>query len=102
MVAGGGDMSGIFPEDVRSCWGDNDSPWSKEQMASAADSHGGRVTSVSSVRVEHGSNGITSRVVFSTNRGEVPIPGVNFYKAFNLRAPGALALKSQLFNIEKK
>ncbi|KKU22616.1 MAG: hypothetical protein UX35_C0020G0008, partial [Microgenomates group bacterium GW2011_GWA1_46_15] len=40
--------------------------------------------------------------VFSTNRGEVPIPGVNFYKAFNLRAPGALALKSQLFNIEKK
>jgi len=102
VVAGGGDMSGIFPEDVRSCWGDNDSPWSKEQMASAADSHGGRVTSVSSVRVEHGSNGITSRVVFSTNRGEVPIPGVNFYKAFNLRAPGALALKSQLFNIEKK
>jgi peptidoglycan hydrolase CwlO-like protein len=102
VVAGGGDVSGIFPEDVRSCWGGNDNPWSKERLAEEADKHGGRVTSVSSVRVDHGNNGVTSKVVLGTNRGEITISGANFKKAFNLRAPGALALKSGLFNIEKK
>lgn len=102
VVAAGGDVSGIYPEDVRSCWGGSDSPWDKERMASEADKHGGRVTSVASVRVEHGSNGVTSKVVLSTNRGEVALSGSSFQKAFNLRAPGALALKSGLFNVEKK
>lgn len=102
VVANGGDTSGIFPEDVRSCWGGNDSPWSKSRLAEEADKHGGRVTSVSSVRIDHGSNGVTSKVVLQTNRGELTLSGANFKKGFNLRAPGALALKSGLFNIEKK
>jgi len=102
VVDRGGDVSGIFPEDVRSCWGGNDNPWSKSRLAEEADKHGGRVTSVSSVRVEHGSNGITNKVIIGTNRGEISVSGANFKKAFNLRAPGALALKSGLFNIEKK
>lgn len=102
VVDGGGDVSGIYPEDVRSCWGGNDNPWSKDRLASEADKHGGRVTSVSGVRVEHGSNGVTSRVILTTNRGEVVVSGAVFKKGFNLRAPGALALKSGLFNIEKK
>ena len=102
VVNAGGDTAGIFPEDVRSCWGGSDNPWSKEQMAGQADNHGGRVTNVSSVRIEHGSNGITSKVILGTNRGEVVVSGTNFKKAFNLRAPGAIALKSGLFNVEKK
>lgn len=102
VVSAGGDVSGIYPEDVRSCWGGDDNPWSKDRMGQEADKHGGRVTSVSSVRVEHGNNGVTSRVIMSTSRGEVSISGSDFKKAFNLRAPGALALKSGLFNIEKK
>ncbi len=102
VVERGGDVSGIFPEDVRSCWGGSDNPWSKDRLAQEADKHGGRVTSVGSVRVEHGNNGITNKVILSTNRGEVTITGSNFKRAFNLRAPGALALKSGLFNIEKK
>jgi hypothetical protein len=102
VVSAGGDTSGIFPEDVRSCWGGQDNPWSKDRLAQEADKHGGRVTSVSSVRIEHGSNGITSRVILTTNRGDVSLSGSSFKKGFNLRAPGALALKSGLFNIEKK
>lgn len=102
VVAAGGDTGGIFPEDVRSCWGGSDSPWSKSRLAEEANKHGGAVSSVSGVRVEHGSGGSTSRVIFSTNRGEVAISGESFYRAFNLRAPGALSLKSYLFNIEKK
>ena len=30
------------------------------------------------------------------------ISGANFYRAFNLRAPGMLSLKSYLFNVERK
>ena len=102
VVQAGGDASGIFPEDVRSCWGGTDNPWSKSRLAEEADKYGGRVTSISAISVEHGSNGLTNNVTFSTNRGSVTISGGNFKKAFNLRAPGAIALKSGLFNIEKK
>ena len=76
--------------------------WSREQMASAADGKGGRVTSVSSASVNHGSNGVTSQVTVSTNRGSLNFNGNDFYKVFNLRAPGAVSLKSGLFNIERK
>lgn len=71
-------------------------------MAQEAEKYGGKVVGVSSVRVNHGSDGITNQVILSTNRGEVTISGANFYKAFNLRAPGAIHLTSGLFNIEKK
>ncbi len=98
VYANGGDASGIFPTD--GCLGQ--AGWSTDRMAAEADKFGGRVTSVSSVRVNHGSNGITNQVILSTNRGEVTISGSSFYKAFNLRAPGAIHLKSGLFNIERK
>ena len=98
VYEGGGDVSGIFPTET--CLGSTG--WSREQMASAADSHGGRVTSVSGVSVEHSSGGFTSRVIFSTSRGSVSLDGQKFVSAFNLRAPGAIHLKSGLFNIEKK
>ncbi len=94
----GGDASGILPPD--SCLGS--SGWSPGQMAAEADKHGGRVSNVSSVTVNHGSNGVTSQVVLATNRGSITVNGNDFYKVFNLRAPGAISLKSGLFNIEKK
>ena len=98
VVAGGGDTSGVLPTD--GCFGP--AGWSKDQMSGEADKYGGRVTSVSGSSVKHGSNGQTNQAVFQTNRGEVVISGANFYKAFNLRAPGMLSLKSYLFNIERK
>jgi len=102
VVANGGDVSGIFPEDVRSCLGENDNPWSKDRMASEADKYGGRVTNITNISVKHSSGGYTDKIVLQTNRGEVVIAGANFKKAFNLRAPGMLALMSGLFNVEKK
>ncbi|KKU29143.1 MAG: hypothetical protein UX42_C0003G0082 [Microgenomates group bacterium GW2011_GWC1_46_20] len=98
VYANGGDASGIFPTD--GCLGQ--AGWSTDRMAQEAEKYGGKVMSVSSVRVNHGSDGITNQVIFSTNRGEVTISGTNFYKAFNLRAPGAIHLTSGLFNIERK
>ena len=98
VVAGGGDTSGVLPAD--GCTGP--AGWSKDQMSGEADKYGGRVTSVSGISVKHGSNGQTNQVVFGTNRGEVVVSGANFYKAYNLRAPGMLSLKSYLFNIERK
>ncbi len=98
VYTGGGDASGILPTD--NCLGS--AGWSKEQMASAADAHGGKVSSVSGVSVDHASNGVTSQVRVATNRGSITFDGQQFYKVFNLRAPGAISLKSGLFNIEKK
>ena len=71
-------------------------------MGQEADKFGGRVTSVNSVRTEHSQSGVTDKVIFATNRGEVTIGGDSFNKIFNLRAPGAIHLQSGLFNIEKK
>ncbi|MEK7163972.1 MAG: SpoIID/LytB domain-containing protein [Patescibacteria group bacterium] len=98
VYANGGDASGIFPTET--CLGSTG--WSRDRMSQEADKYGGRVTSVNSVRVEHSQNGFTDKVVLGTNRGEVTINGANFVKVFNLRAPGAIHLKSGLFNIEKK
>jgi len=102
VVANNGDTSGIVPEDIRSCLGGSDTPWSRDRLAQEADKYGGRVSSVSSVSVVHSSNGSTDKVVLGTNRGEVTISGSAFKRAFNLRVPGALGIKSNLFNIEKK
>lgn len=98
VYSNGGDASGIFPTD--GCLGQTG--WDKDRMAAEADKYGGRVSSVGSVSVAHGSNGVTNKVILSTNRGNVEISGANFYKVFNLRAPGAIHLKSGLFNVEKK
>src|SRR4030066_17103 len=89
VVANGGDTSGIFPEDVRSCWGGSDNPWSRQKLAEEANKDGGAVSSVTGVRVEHSSSGVTDKVILTTNRGTVTISGANFERAFNLRAPGA-------------
>lgn len=98
VYASGGDASGIFP--VSTCLGGTG--WSADRMSQEADKYGGRVTSVSSVRTDHSQGGYTDKIVLNTNRGEVVIAGANFVKVFNLRAPGAIHLKSGLFNIEKK
>lgn len=93
----GGD-SRITP--IGSCNGGN--PLSMDELTNLANSHGGAFTSVSAVRVEHGSNGYTKSVIVSTNRGEIRIPGDQFRTAFNLRAPGRISVKGNLFSVERK
>ncbi len=93
MYKGGGDGSRVTPES--SCWGGN--PYSKAELVGI-----GGFTSVNGVSVSYANNGVTASVVFNTNKGEVVIKGSEFYRAFNLRAPGRISVKSGLFNIEKK
>lgn len=83
-----------------SCWGGN--PYSLSDLRSRAAGIGGGYSSVSGVSVTYSDGGYTSKVHFDTDKGGVDIDGDDFKKAFNLRAPGRIALKSGLFNIEKK
>jgi hypothetical protein len=93
LYKGGGDVSRISPVDT-SCWGGN--PYSVSELASI-----GGYTSVSGVSVVYSNGGTTQTVSFSTNKGSATMSGEEFKKAFNLRAPGYIGLKSTLFNIEK-
>ena len=93
LFNGGGDAGRVTPEGT--CWGG--SPYSKGELATI-----GGYTSVAGVSVAYGGNGVTANVTFQTNKGSTTISGADFKKAFNLRAPGRIALKSGLFNIEKK
>lgn len=93
LFNGGGDAGRVTPES--SCWGGN--PYSKQELLGV-----GGFTSVSNVSVTYANNGVTANVTFQTNKGNTTISGSDFYKAFNLRAPGRISLKSGLFNIEKK
>lgn len=93
LYNGGGDTSRISPLDTN-CWGGN--PYSKDELRGI-----GGYTSVSSVSVVYGNNGTTLNVTFGTNKGSKTINGEEFKKAFNLRAPGYIGIKSGLFNIEK-
>lgn len=93
LTSGGGDVGRISPIDT-SCWGGN--PYSISELVSI-----GGYTSVSSVSVIYNNSGITQSVSFATNKGSVNMTGDEFKKAFNLRAPGYIGLKSSLFNIER-
>ena len=93
LFQGGGDSGRVTP--VGSCWGGD--PYSMSDLRAI-----GWYTNVSSVSVTYADNGVTASVVFTTNKGAVSISGTDFRKAFNLRAPGRISLKSNLFNVEKK
>ena len=93
IYKGGGDVSRVSPIDT-SCWSGN--PYTFSDLSSI-----GGYTSVSSVSVVYSNSGSTQSVTFSTNKGSITVPGEEFKKAFNLRAPGYVGLKSSLFNIEK-
>ncbi len=94
LFQGGGDSGRVTPQG--SCWGGN--PYSMSELQSI-----GGYTRIDGVSVTYSDSGVTANVTFQTNKGSTPpINGNDFYKAFNLRAPGRVALKSGLFNIEKK
>lgn len=94
LFQGGGDGSRVTPQG--SCWGGN--PYSIADLRAI-----GNYSSVTGVSVTYSEGGVTATVTFQTNKGSTPpIAGNDFYKAFNLRASGRIALKSGLFNIEKK
>jgi peptidoglycan hydrolase CwlO-like protein len=93
LYKGGGDTSRISPIDT-GCWGGN--PYSISELASI-----GGYTSVSGASVTYANSGSTQSINFSTSKGSVSVSGEEFKRAFNLRAPGYIGIKSSLFNIEK-
>ncbi|MEK7525951.1 MAG: SpoIID/LytB domain-containing protein [Patescibacteria group bacterium] len=93
LTSGGGDVSRISPLDT-GCWGGN--PYSKDELKAI-----GGFDSVSAVSVIYSNSGSTQSVSFSTNKGSANMTGEDLKKAFNLRAPGYIGIKSSLFNIEK-
>jgi peptidoglycan hydrolase CwlO-like protein len=100
LKSAGGDER-ILPVTINECpiGGTTGNPYS---MAELRDKAGGTYTSVDSVEVTYSNNGETASLSFNTNRGSVTISGTEFKQAFNLRAPGYLAIRSPLFNLEKK
>lgn len=82
------------------CWGGN--PYSFSEMKSRAEALGGAYTKVHGVAASYSSDGYTSLISLATDRGAFTIDGPTFRDIFNLRAPGHLALKTPLYNIEKK
>lgn len=98
------DARRILPTTIGSCSvsGASDNPYSITEMRDRANALGGAFTSVSSVSVTYNTDGFTDTVILQTNKGETRISGTEFRDTFNLRAPGYIAIKSRLFNIEKK
>ena len=95
----------IMPVTINQCpiGGITGNPYSMDELRNKANEHGGAFTSVSSVSVTYSNDGFTSSLNFNTNKGSIPnVPGSEFKQAFNLRAPGHIAIRSPLFNIEKK
>lgn len=82
------------------CWGGN--PYSISELRSRAAGLSDGYSSVSSVSVTYSDSGFTANVTFATDKGGQTLNGADFKKAFNLRAPGRIALKSGLFNLEQK
>jgi len=78
------------------------SAWSRDELKRQVGDKGGPVSSINSVSVDYATSGNTKTVHLSTDKGNFDFDADNFKTIFNLRAPGAIVLKSALFNIEKK
>lgn len=97
------DSSHLSQYDSGGCFGGKDpSAWPIEEMARQSQSHGGPVTSISSIGVDYSTAGYTQTVRVSTDKGDFSFSADDFKTVFNLRAPGAIVIKSSLFNIEQK
>jgi peptidoglycan hydrolase-like amidase len=102
VLSKGGDDR-VMPATINECpiGGVSGNPYSMSELRDRANDLGGAYTSVSGVSVVYSNGGETASVTFETNRGSVTISGSEFKKAFNLRAPGYIAILSPLFNLEK-
>jgi len=87
---------------VDGCFDQVPDTWDTAKVREEAEKQGGAVSSISSVNVVYGTNGVTQKVVMQTDKGTKEFDGQDFKLVFNLRAPGVIHLKSGLFNIEKK
>lgn len=111
LLKAGKNTSRILPETINKCpiAGMSGDPYDKDELrekARSANSDAGykNVTGVKDVRY---SDGRTVSLTFVTDKGERQVDGQLFVKAFNIRAPGYIAIKyspdtKALFNVIKK
>lgn len=94
----------ILPETINQCsvGGTTGNPYNKEELRQKAAGFDGGYSAVTGVSVVYSQNGETASLTFQTNRGPVEVSGSKFKQAFNLRAPGYIAIRSPLFNVEQK
>lgn len=77
--------------------------WSMGKVREEAGKYGGPVTNiVGEPQVVYANDGYTARICFETDKGRKEFTGEEFKYMFNLRAPGAISIKSSLFNIMRK
>lgn len=76
--------------------------WDKSKAREEAAKYGGPVSKVSDVSVLYGNDGYTVKVYLETDKGRKEFSGEEFKYIFNLRASGAIGVKSGLFNLLKK
>jgi peptidoglycan hydrolase-like amidase len=82
--------------DAKSCWGEDiEDTWSRDKVREKTG-----IEEIKDVDVTYSSDGKTAQVKVETNKGDFSISGDEFKAVFNLRAPGVIHLKSNLFNIE--
>jgi len=77
--------------------------WDRSKVKSEAGKYGGPVTKINGTpEIVYSNDGFTAKVYLETDRGRKEFSGEEFKYIFNLRAPGAIGIKSSLFNIMKK
>jgi peptidoglycan hydrolase-like amidase len=88
---------------TQNCLGSCDgNAWSKDELKRQVGDKGGPISSINSITVDYSTGGFTQSVRLSTDKGDFKFDGGDFKDIFTLRAPGAITLKSSLYNIEKK
>lgn len=97
-----GAISHLSQYDTGSCGSRDPEAWSTDALRQKAANFSGPISQINSVSVQYGTGGTTQNVQISTDKGNFTFNGSDFKEIFTLRAPGAIHLKSLLFNIEKK
>jgi peptidoglycan hydrolase-like amidase len=88
---------------IQNCLGSCDSnAWSRDELRRQLNDKGGPISTVNSVSVDYSTGGFTKSVRVATDKGDFTFDGTEFKDMFTLRSPGAITIKSSLFNIEKK
>lgn len=109
LLKAGKNTERVVPETINDCSisGVSGKPYSKSDLRKKAedvDKGFSKVTNVSNVKY---SEGRTTSLTFSTDKGEYTVDGQLFMEAFNIRAPGYIAIKyspdsKALYEIVKK
>lgn len=98
-----GAVSHLSSLDSKACLGtDISDTWDKGHVKSEAAKYGGAVSRVSSIDVVYGNEGSTRQIILETDKGRKEFSGDEFKYIYNLRVPGAIGIKSSLFNLMRK